>query len=113
MGWCENSGISSDTSVLDPQTKKIIDTACNAANKVVEAGLVDFTSARVIAAACIVIAMEMHQQRLPARSVDEWTNVWAKAPGSHVMDIRRLIEDQTDLTDLCGNIEPASSCLAK
>ncbi|KAJ2801582.1 hypothetical protein H4R20_003611 [Coemansia guatemalensis] len=114
MGWCKNSGIpSNNTEDLDPHVKRIADTAYTTANKVVEAALVDYTSARVIAAACIVIAMDIHRERLPARNLDEWAYVWAKASGSYVKDIRRLIEDRADLTNLYDNVEPVPSCQAE
>ncbi|KAJ1881799.1 hypothetical protein LPJ66_011261 [Kickxella alabastrina] len=97
MWWERNGQPPDDTEMVDVRAKRVAGTAWVVANAVVERGLVDREPARLIAAACIYIAMDNHGEKLPAKSLDEWADIWAKSTGRRIEAVRALIEQSIDV----------------
>ncbi|KAJ2306876.1 hypothetical protein IWW54_004595 [Coemansia sp. RSA 2705] len=101
MAWWKDKGRPpADPSLIDERIKRVAAFAWAVANQVVEAGLVDREPARIIAAACIVVALEAHDEPLPARDLDQWADVWARTTKTRITDTRRLIEHHIDVATI-------------
>ncbi|KAJ2548774.1 hypothetical protein EV175_004698 [Coemansia sp. RSA 1933] len=93
--WPSNGDPPEDTEAVDVRLKRIARVAWHLTNDAVVAGLVDQFSARSIAAACIVSALDATGETLPAKSLDAWANMWAKTTGSRVTNIRQVVEQHS------------------
>ncbi|KAJ1902687.1 hypothetical protein LPJ71_005471 [Coemansia sp. S17] len=101
MTWWEQKGIPpDDTELVDIQVKNIARLAWLIADNVVIAGLVDREPVQAMAAACILIALQVDGIPLPAKNLTEWADVWARSSASRVERVQRLIEDNVNI-DKC------------
>ncbi|KAJ2904747.1 hypothetical protein GGI21_004252 [Coemansia aciculifera] len=98
MAWWETKGVPpSDTELVDTRVKDVARLAWLVANNAVSAGLADRESARVMAAACILISLRADSLPLPASDLSEWADVWARSSASRVERVQRLIEEHVDI----------------
>ncbi|KAJ2337962.1 hypothetical protein GGF43_006989, partial [Coemansia sp. RSA 2618] len=82
--WDNNAEPPRDTDMIDARIKQVAGFAWRVANQAVEAGLVDCEPARILAAACIVLAMEAYSEPLPARDLDQWADIWARTTDKRI-----------------------------
>ncbi|KAJ2663048.1 hypothetical protein IWW48_001567 [Coemansia sp. RSA 1200] len=99
MAWWQNNGHPpDDTEAVDTRVKQIASTSWRLANEIVVAGIVDRFPARSIGAACIVAALRVHKEPLPAKTLNEWAKLWAKTSGSQLTLIQQAIEQNVSST---------------
>ncbi|KAJ2726312.1 hypothetical protein GGI07_000623 [Coemansia sp. Benny D115] len=104
MAWwaSDNGRPPDDTELVDPRMKRVAAEAWLMANAAVEHGLVDREPARILGAACVAIAIDRCGEALPARSLDEWADIWARTSARRLQAVKELLLSQVEAEKMRG-----------